>query len=288
MTRVLAWSRALLRNRLVHFLLLGGGLWLVAPAEKDGRRIVVTRTSMEDALAKARAERGRALATHEAREVLRDLVAERVLAAEGRRLALGDDDSIVNARLASLMGDLAEGTAKSSPPTAEEVSVERAGARPRLDVELAFIATERPGAQAEADALAKRLAQGEPLATGRFALAGVPARATWTETELARVVSPRVAEHAARAELGTWSPPIATAWGFYVVRVVSRRAPTDGELALEAAEAVSQKRRAAARRAAVARAARRYVLEVAPLEGAPAFDVRDFDEAGSPRGEDVD
>jgi hypothetical protein len=276
----------LLRSRLLHFAVLGGALWLVAPAERDARRIVVSRTAVEDALAKARAERGRALAAGERREVVADVVAERILAAEGRRLGLGDDDVVVNARLATIMRDVVEETAPHAPPSSEEARAEPTTARPRLDVELAFVRKERPGAAGEASALASTLARGDAVAPENAPPPGIPQRATWTEVELARALSPAVAEHAAGGPTSTWSAPIATPWGFYMVRVLARRPPTDGERASDATEAVLSRRRAAARAAAVSRAARAYVLDVATPEGEPGFDVRDL--AAARGGEGVD
>ncbi len=261
-------ARAIARSRLVHFLVVGGVLWALAPAEKDAT-VHVRRDAVTKAVAEAQARTGRPLAPEEEKRVVAEFVAERVLAAEGRRLGLAEDDDLVRARVAEKMRAALESTAPEVPVTEDEIRTEAAAlaaeAASRIELDLAFVSKERGAA---AESLARALTTGDPNAARDKA--PVPAHATWTEAELARTVGANVALFVRTAPEGTWSPPLATTWGFYVARVVARRPATSEEMRAEARLAVQRKKRAAAVATMVERAARKYRFEVEGTSFAPA------------------
>lgn len=279
MRSVPSWARAIAKSRLVHFLAIGGVLWALAPAEKDDASVVrIGRDVAGRALGEAQARAGHALSEDEQRRVLADLVAERVLAAEGRRLGLGEDDALVRFRLADKTRASYEAAAPAPRASEEELRAEavRVASRApaRIDLELAFVSKDRPEARAAAEALARALGSGRP--TTPRDRSPVPERAVWTDDDLARLVAPSVADFARQATEGTWSPPLASAWGFYVARVVARRAATPEEVRAEAEANVRRHARAAAVGAMIERAAKSYRIEVSAPEGVPRFDPRDL------------
>jgi hypothetical protein len=279
-TRVSA-ATALARSRLVHFLAIGGALWALAPAEKDAGTLRVEREEIERAVARAQANAGHALDDAERRGVIADLVRDRVLAAEGRRLGLADDDEVVRARMAMRMrealGSSAGGAGAPAPPEDEvraEAVAQAARAPERIELEAAFVGKDHAGAGTLAEALAAARAAGAASPPGD--VPPIPSRATWTAADLARAAGPGVARYAATAAGPAWSPPIASAWGFWVVRVLARRPASEAEAYGDAVRAVQRRRAGAAVDAAVRRAANAYRLEVATPEGMPRFTAADL------------
>ena len=267
----------IVRSRLVHFVVLGGALWAIAPREPEAGVLRVSREEAQRALTTAQARTGHALGPEEQRRALADLVAERVMAAEGLRLGLAEEDEVVRSRLAAKMEATLSASGRGPAPSAEELRAEAEelapSAAPRLEVEAAFVAKEREDAALAAEALATALARGEHPREDRCP---IPTRATWTEEGLARAAGPVVARHAATAPTGAWSPPLASAWGFYVIRVLARRPAAPEELRAEATARALARRQRASVAAAVSRAAASYRLEVTTPEGAPRFETADL------------
>ena len=281
-----------LRSRLVHFLALGAMLWAVAPREREAGVLRVSHEEAARALDQARAQAGHVLGPEEQRRVLAELVAERVLAAEGFRLGLAEEDEVARARVAAKMAASLATSQSGARPTPEAIRAEAEalapGAAERIELEAAFVGKEREDAPGEAAALARGLARGEHPREDR---SPIPSHATWTEDELSRAAGPTVAHHAASAVAGSWSPPLASAWGFYVIRVLARRPASPEEVRAEAEARVLATERRAAIAAAVLRASAGYRIEVASPEGAPRFEAADLRQVGaaaSPRKERVD
>jgi hypothetical protein len=151
----------------------------------------------------------------------------------------------------------------------------------RLRLAIAFVSKERPNAAGDADILARALAAGPetpaPYGGDRPPIAATP---WWSEEELARATGASVARAALATPVGAWSAPIASAWGFYLVRPLERRAPSAAEAASVAASEVRRKKRAAAVSRAVARITADYDVSVRSPAGEPAFDPRAVTVAG--------
>jgi hypothetical protein len=267
-----------LRSRVVQFFAVGLVVWKLAPAPARTREVVVDSGVVANALRNEQARVARPLTLDEKQRVMADLVADEVLLREGLRLGVGVDDPIVRGRVADRMRGYLEA---SSPAlvTAEEArseaALEAARMPARIRLAVAFVSKERPDATSDADTLARSLAR-SPDAAPPYGgdRAPIEALATWSEDELARLAGASVARAAMETPVAAWSAPIASAWGFYIVRPVERRAATPEEALATAAASVRRRKQAAATERTIARLASDYVVTVQSPAGEPAFDAR--------------
>jgi hypothetical protein len=275
---------ALARNRLSQFLAIGLVLWALSPRAQREREVLVESGVVAEAMRLEQARVARPLTPDEKQRVMRELVEDEVLFREGLRLGIGTDDAIVRARIAERMRGHLE-SATLAPVTPEEVREEAEGEAAlmplRLRLAIAFVSKERPNAAGDADSLARALAAAPetpaPYGGDRPPIAATP---WWSEEELARATGASVARAALATPVGAWSAPIASAWGFYLVRPLERRAPSAAEAASVAASEVRRKKRAAAVSRAVARITADYDVSVRSPAGEPAFDPRAVTVAG--------
>jgi hypothetical protein len=269
---------ALARSRLLQFFVIGLVGWALAPRARGEREVVVESSVVADALRLEQARLARPLTPDEKQRVMSDLVASEVLFREGLRLGVGTDDAVVRARIAERMRGHLE-AATIVPVTAEEAreeaerQVDRLPLRFRLAV--AFVSKDRPNAAGDADALARALAAAPetpaPYGGDRAPIVAAP---WWTEEDLARATGASVARAALGTPVGTWSSPVASAWGFYLVRPLERRAPTAAEATDAAMAEVRRRKRAGGVSRAVSRVTSDYDVSVQSPPGEPAFEPR--------------
>lgn len=267
-----------LRSRVVQFFAVGLVVWKLAPAPLGAREVVVDSGVVANALRNEQARIARPLTTDEKQRVMADLVADEVLLREGLRLGIGVDDPIVRGRIADRMRGHLEASSPALVTADEarsEAALEAARMPMRVRLAVAFVSKDRPDATSDADMMARSLARspdtGPPYGGDR---APIEALATWSEDELARLAGASVARAALETPVGAWSAPIATAWGFYLVRPVERRAATPDEALATATASVRRRKQAAAMERTVARLASDYVVTVQSPAGEPAFDAR--------------
>lgn len=86
-------------------------------------------------------------------------------------------------------------------------------------VDLVFVDKDRVDARTKAEDARLRLARGERVVVDTPPVA---ARGTWTEDALARSAGRAVADAAFRTPVGETSGPVASTWGFFVVRPLAR------------------------------------------------------------------
>ncbi|MDB4938269.1 MAG: hypothetical protein JWP87_5241 [Labilithrix sp.] len=264
------------KSRLLHFFAVGLVVWCLMPARRSEREVVVESPVVADALRAERARVARRLTDEETQRVMAELVADEVLLREGLRLGVGVDDPVVRGRIADRMrGHLA--AASPAEVTADEARDEAAKQAARMPVRirlaLAFVSKERARAAGDADALARALATA-PDAPAPYGGDRVPIDAVewWREEDLARAAGPSVARAAAFGPIGGWSAPIASAWGFFLVRPLERRDASPSE-AMESAIATVRARKLADSVArAVGRVSNDYDVTVHSPPGEPAFD----------------
>lgn len=277
---------ALGQNRLFQFFVIGLVGWSLSPKAQRDREVVVESGAVAEALRLEQARVARPLTPGEKQVVMSELVAEEVLFREGLRLGIGTDDAVVRARIAERMRGHLE-AATIAPVTADEArdeaEREAPGLPPRVRLAIAFVSKDRPNAAGDADALALALASAPetpaPFGGDRAPIAATP---WWTEEDLARATGASVARAALATPVGSWSSPIASAWGFYLVRPLERRAPTAVEATTAAAAEVRRRKRADAVSRAVSRISSDYDVSVKSPPGEPTFDARAA--AGTSRG----
>ena len=108
----------LIKDPLVHFLLIGAALFAIAalrgtPETRD--RIVVTAEQVDQARAAATALQGRAPTSEELAELVEPLVRDEIMYRAARALGLDDNDDEVRRRLIEKMSYLTQDTADPAP-----------------------------------------------------------------------------------------------------------------------------------------------------------------------------
>jgi hypothetical protein len=234
--------RSVAKSRFLHFLVLGGAIFALAPKSEEPRRIEL-RSQAFATLDAAEAKR-RSLASIDSdkeREVRARAIEDEVLYREAVRLGLDRDDPIVRQRLAQKLLLLEEdlGGASQAPTDVElRAFFEQDRARWRRPARTRFVhvfATRRDSLPDDR-ALAPWAESGVPRAGEPFPYAR---DITGTREDLARVYGPEFADAvSARAIGGAFSEPVQSSFGWHRVRVVERepgRLPTFEEARAEIA-----------------------------------------------------
>ena len=275
----------LIKDPLVHFLLIGAALFAIAalrgtPETRD--RIVVTAEQVDQARAAATALQGRAPTSEELAELVEPLVRDEIMYREARALGLDDNDDEVRRRLIEKMSYLTQDLADPEP-SSDAALHEFYEARPDLFAIPALVSFDQvffsPGARGEA--LEKDATAGvAALRTGR-APADVgdrtPLREAYDDApreQVAVLFGDTLAEALFTTPPGDWSGPFRSDFGLHAVRLRSRsepRLPPYDEIAERVAEAYGAQRRQEANDKAYREMRARYdvVIEDANAEPAP-------------------
>jgi hypothetical protein len=264
---------SIVASPLLHFALLGGALFALAPARQDPRAVHVSSqglTALERAQAKREGVGG--LDGEKAHEVDSRAIEDELLYREALRMGLDRDDPIVRQRLIQKLLLLVEDMGGASQAASEadlRAFFDRDPARwrqpPRLHVVHVFAA--------KRDSL--------PLAEG-LPLAGVPAAGeafpyprelTASKDDLARVYGESFASAAFSLTAdGGWSEPVASSFGWHRVRLVARepgRVPSFEEARHAVELDYAMERREAVVGAYLRRTAEAYAIDIdgKPLTG---------------------
>lgn len=270
--------RGALANRLVHFLVLGGLVFAFVPRERDGRVVRIDAARVERALRDEQSRLGRPLSTAEKQSLMQSLVDDELLYREGRRLGLDENDPVVRGRVAeSMRRSLAEAVPASAIDETElRREAEAIAARSPLRVRLAlwFVSSDRPDAARVAERVAHDVKDAggerpEPKSPDR---PPIPEDATYTEEALARAAGAGVARAAFASPLGTVSDPVASAWGFYVIRPIERRPMDPAEARAQALASLRARKATAEVARAAARAAQDWDVVVDAPRGEPGYE----------------
>ena len=252
----------------MHFAVVGGLLFAVAPRERRERPIHIGVPTIEHAWRTEQVRMGRILTPGEKQRVVDDLVADEVLYREGRRLGIDGSDAVVRARVAESMRTALANAVPAVDPeeVAREAAVLAATAPLRVRLDLWFVARDRPEASRVAEVLAAGIGKEHPRSPDQPPL---DEDASYSEEILARAAGPGIAKAAFELPVGAVSRPIASAWGIWIVRPVERRPLPTSELRGAAEQIVRQRRSAVEIERVVDRASADVVVDM-PL-GEPAY-----------------
>ncbi|WP_207061283.1 peptidyl-prolyl cis-trans isomerase [Motiliproteus sp. SC1-56] len=219
----------LLREPLLHFLLLGAGVFalfsaLDDPAVAPPTQLVVSEAQVTRLAQRFEATWSRAPDTEELARLVDRYVNEEVLVREARALGLDREDAVVRQRLAQKMRFLLEGGQAENEPT-EAVLVahlaahpERFARQPRLAFEQVPLAV---GADAErALAALRQGAAPHSLITTPTLLPAVLSLSP--ETAVDGAFGEGFFQQVAELPPGRWSGPVRSAFGQHLVRVTGR------------------------------------------------------------------
>jgi hypothetical protein len=224
--------RALLREPLLHFLLIGLALFLlygrVSPGDSDSRRIVITQVQVDEMARQFQAVSNRPPTSAEIRGLIDTYVRDEIVYREGLSLGLDKDDAVIKRRIRQKY-DLISEEEESSDPTDEKLLAYLKAHRETF-VQPAVVSFDqiffdpvstRPEA---VDAAKAALAKGaDPGAFGQPSL--LPGHVEKSAIDLiARDFGEDFARYVGAAPVGHWVGPVVSAIGVHLVRVRKRDA----------------------------------------------------------------
>jgi len=241
--------RRLLREPLLHFLLIGTALFLLYDATNGGRADAPREIVISEGRIAALAENFatvwmRPPTAVELKGLIDDYVAEEVYYREAVAMGLDQDDTVIRRRLRQKMEFISEDIANSVEPAdaqLQEFLAQNAGkfAQPaELSFRQVYLSAERRGEAALADAekLLAELQAGrgpaDPAEAGDATLLPAAMEAASPQA-IANAFGEEFARRVDEAPVGQWSGPIESVFGVHLVKVderVAAKAPTLGEI----------------------------------------------------------
>lgn len=232
----MALLRSLLREPVVHFFVVAGGLFaayqtFAAPQKPVDTHITVSATAVAQLRGDLVTRLGRDPTADELSQSIDRVITREVLFREARALDLGRDDPVVRKRLIQKMEYVLEDVAGLTPPTPEQVlnyyqtHAERYRQPPRTALTHVFVASTRhPDPQAIADSLYQQLQRapetdpatlGDPFTHGhQFG--------PRSQANLAGMFGEDLAAGVQQQAIGHWQQH-RSPYGLHLVRVDARR-----------------------------------------------------------------
>jgi hypothetical protein len=229
--------KRLLREPLVHFLSLGGLLFLYFEWRGSGgptsSRIVITPGLVEHLNSGFGRTWQRPPTDAELKGRIDDYVKEEIATREAVGMGLDRDDTIIRRRLRQKLEFLVEDAASSTPPTDAELEAwlkkhpESFRAEPQLSFRQVYLSPQRRGKAAGTDAqrlLAQLRTKGKDAPTDRLGDASMlPAEQPLGPLrEVARSFGDDFAQEVVKIEPGRWSGPVESPYGLHLVLVLER------------------------------------------------------------------
>lgn len=274
----------ILRDPLVHFLLLGVAIFAAYDWLGDGGRadqIVVTRGQQVNLIETFERTWRRPPTPEEFRGLLQDFLRQEIAYREAGEMALDRDDIVIRRRLQQKLELLTEDLASLAPPTEAELDAYFAEhsddyrTEPRYSFEQIYFSANRRGEAAGDDAVAllasleSSVEEGIDLASAGDPIS-LPQRLIGeSRLEIAAIFGSDFAEALAGLAVGAWDGPVQSGFGIHLVRVEERmdgRIPTRAEVAPEVLNDLLAERRARAVDALYESFAERYEIRIEPLE----------------------
>jgi hypothetical protein len=238
-----AWrtrAAALLREPLVHFLVLGA-LVFVAMAGRApdlGERRIIVDEPVVAGLVNHHVRAFRRPPTAEELDgLISDHVRGEVYYREALRLDLDADDEVVKKRLRNKMLAIAGAEAEAALPSDAELQAlldadpARYAAPPRYRLEQIYLGPDAPALRAAAAAEIGRIPKG---ARPRIPTQPLPLPARFddaSQTDLAEQMGDDFATALARLPVGNWTGPVVSGFGLHLVRIDQRVKPPPPRLA---------------------------------------------------------
>jgi hypothetical protein len=265
--------RSLLREPLVHFLVLGGLLFLVSRGDASSDRIVIPQGQVASLAASFERTWMRPPSDDELKGLVDDFVREEIAVREASSQGLQEGDIVIRRRLRQKFEFLLEDEMAASPPGDAELQAwldahpEQFRRDPIVGFRQVFLSADRRGAAARADAeaaLARLRAGADPASLGDPTL--LPLELPPSEL---RNVSQQFGDAFAAAlaplPTGEWVGPVESGFGLHLVFVTAASpglAPTLDQVREEVAREVLAARRAATLDSLYQRLSDRYRITI--------------------------
>ena len=225
--------RSLLREPLLHFLLIGLALFLLygrfSPGDGGSKRILVTQVQVDDMARQFRSAFNRPPTPVELQGLVATFVREEILYREGLALGLDQDDAVIKRRIRQKYELIAEEEQRAEPTEANLAAYLKSNPAgfirpPVVSFEQLYFdpgTTSPEAVEAARAALAKGA---DPAGVGQPTM--LPARVAGTSLELVeRDFGESFARQVAVAPLGRWVGPIVSGFGVHLIRVTGRSRP---------------------------------------------------------------
>jgi hypothetical protein len=225
--------RALLREPLLHFLLIGLALFIfygrVSPGDSDSRRIVISQSQVDDMVRQYQSTWTRPPTQAEIRGLIDTYVHDEIVYREGLSMGLDKDDAVIKRRIRQKYELIAEEEERSAPTDADLAAYLKAHPaeflRPAIvsfDQVYFDAATTSPEA---VGAVETALAKGaDPAKFGQPSM--LPRHVADSGIDLvARDFGDNFAKQVGTAPVGQWIGPVVSGFGVHLVRVSARTRP---------------------------------------------------------------
>jgi len=235
-----------LREPLVHFLFIGGLLFLAYSLQNDGfsdqdKRIVFTQADINRLVLLWEKQRQRPPTQVELEGLIEQQVREQVMYREALVMGLDQNDSIVRRRLAQkvefISADLAAQVEPSETNLAEYLAAHRDKFEipARISFVQVYLSTDKRATNAQAEAT-RLLAALEKAGSGadirkfgdRFMLGQQHEQVT--EFEVTRLFGQVFAEKLFSLSVGNWQGPVPSGYGLHIVRIDNKTVARQPEL----------------------------------------------------------
>jgi parvulin-like peptidyl-prolyl isomerase len=224
--------RRWLREPLVHFILIGLGVFIVyslvrpAPPKPSSNRIVLNQDDLKQLRASWAAQWGRPPSADEMRGLIDERVREEIFYREGLGLGLDQNDEIIKRRLAQKMEFLAEDVSAVHEPTPTELRAWFAKNSARfilpglVTFHHLYFSPDSRGANAQADAsreLERITAGSSAGAADRFMFQDYYADSS--PEQVSKVFGTQFSEALLKLKTRSWQGPIQSGLGWHLVRI---------------------------------------------------------------------
>lgn len=227
-------ARALLGNRILHFLLLGGAIFAALPDSLDEHTIALDAEQVGAIWAGDESRRlVPTLTLEEKQEALTKYVEDELLYREGLRLGFDKDDRIVRNRVIQKTMFYAEAMAGAAATPTDEVlrdyfarTPDRWRRDPDLRVQQVFVSSAHGASAVERARELRSHLRADPTLDpkrlgDRVALLYMQ---EWSKpVDITRDLGETFAQAVTALPVGDWSEPLASAFGWHVVRVLERK-----------------------------------------------------------------
>ncbi|MDN3512162.1 MAG: peptidylprolyl isomerase [Candidatus Jettenia sp. CY-1] len=281
----------LLREPLVHFLILGAVLFCIFiivnqgdNKKKEGTPVVITHGRIQQLRETFTAQRGRSPTEEELHEIIEDHIREEILYREAMHLGLDRDDTIIRRRLAQKIQFLYEDLLTVKDPTDTELQqyftahADLYRQPDRLSFVHIYFSTDRRGvveaektAQALLTDLRKESISFEPPELGDPFLLQHDCQ-QYSEQEVAELFGNDFARAVFSLKTGEWEGPVLSSYGIHLVMVSERlegRMPSLSEVHSEVENDWRYAWRQETNIAAYQRLRERYEVVIEKEESAP-------------------
>lgn len=229
-------AKSLLREPLLHFLLLGLALfaldaWLRPASKAEARNEIVVSEARIRSLAQNFSRTWQRPPTREELDgLVESFIREEVMVREALAMGLDRDDAIIRRRLQQKVEFVSEEAAALAPPTDEELRAylathaDQFRGEPKVSFRQVYLDPRKRSTSLDADTrrLLDALNRPNPpdsAKAGDRLLLLEPAYDSVSQSDIARLFGAEFAEAVTQLPVGRWAGPIASGYGVHLVRV---------------------------------------------------------------------